>query len=50
MSGVKIIKETDKNNSFANLLIDCPPGTACTTVSCGGIDFAVIVQSRLLLD
>lgn len=44
MSGVKIIKEMYKNNSFENLLIDCPPGTACTTVSAvEEADFAVIV-------
>lgn len=44
MSGVKIIKEMYKNNSFKDLIIDCPPGTACTTVSAvEEADFAVIV-------
>ena len=44
MSGVKIIKEIYKNTEEKNFLIDCPPGTACTTVSAVEVaDFAIIV-------
>lgn len=44
MSGVKIIKELYKNTEEKNFLIDCPPGTACTTVSAVEVaDFAIIV-------
>lgn len=44
MSGVKIIKEMYKNTSIKDFLIDCPPGTSCTTVAAiEEADFAVIV-------
>lgn len=44
MSGVKIIKEIYKNTVEKDFLIDCPPGTACTTVSAVEVaDFAIIV-------
>lgn len=44
MSGVKIIKEIYKNTEEKDFLIDCPPGTACTTVSAAEVaDFAIIV-------
>ena len=44
MSGVKIIKEIYKNTEEKDFLIDCPPGTACTTVSAVEVaDFAIIV-------
>lgn len=44
MSGVKIIKEIYKSTEEKNFLIDCPPGTACTTVSAVEVaDFAIIV-------
>ena len=44
MSGVKIIKEIYKNIVEKDFLIDCPPGTACTTVSAVEVaDFAIIV-------
>lgn len=44
MSGVKIIKEIYKNTEEKNFLIDCPPGTACTTVSAVEVaDFTIIV-------
>ena len=44
MSGVKIIKEIYKNIVEEDFLIDCPPGTACTTVSAVEVaDFAIIV-------
>lgn len=44
MSGVKIIKEIYKNTKEKDFLIDCPPGTACTTVSAVEVaDFAIIV-------
>ncbi len=43
MSGVKIIKEIYKNTVEKDFLIDCPPGTACTTVSAVEVaDFAII--------
>ena len=44
MSGVRIIKEMYKNFKMKDLLIDCPPGTACTTVAAvEESDFAVVV-------
>lgn len=44
MSGVKIIKKIYKNTEEKDFLIDCPPGTACTTVSAVEVaDFAIIV-------
>lgn len=44
MSGVKIIKEIYKSTEEKDFLIDCPPGTACTTVSAVEVaDFAIIV-------
>lgn len=44
MSGVKIIKEIYKNTEEKDFLIDCPPGTACTTVSAVEVaDFTIIV-------
>ena len=44
MSGVKIIKEIYKNTVEKDFLIDCPPGTACTTISAVEVaDFAIIV-------
>ena len=44
MSGVKIIKEMYENAKYKDFLIDCPPGTACTTVSAvEKADFAIIV-------
>lgn len=44
MSGVKIIKEIYKLTKENDYLIDCPPGTACTTVSAIEVaDFAIIV-------
>ena len=44
MSGVKIIKEMYENEKYKDFLIDCPPGTACTTVSAvEKADFAIIV-------
>lgn len=44
MSGVRIIKEMYKNSKMKDLLIDCPPGTACTTVvAVEESDFAVVV-------
>ena len=44
MSGVKIIKEIYKNTVEKDFLIDCPPGTACTTGSAVEVaDFAIIV-------
>ena len=44
MSGVKIIKEMYKNAEIEDFLIDCPPGTACTTVAAvEESDFAVVV-------
>lgn len=44
MSGVKIIKEIYKNTEEKDFLIDCPPGTACTTVLAVEVaDFAIIV-------
>lgn len=44
MSGVKIIKAIYKSTEEKDFLIDCPPGTACTTVSAVEVaDFAIIV-------
>lgn len=44
MSGVKIIKELYKTTNEKDFLIDCPPGTACTTVSAVEVaDFAIVV-------
>ena len=44
MSGVRIIKEMYKNSKIKDFLIDCPPGTACTTVAAvEESDFAVVV-------
>lgn len=44
MSGVRIIKEMYKNSKMKDFLIDCPPGTACTTVAAvEESDFAVVV-------
>ena len=44
MSGVKIIKEMYKSSKIKDFLIDCPPGTACTTVAAvEESDFAVVV-------
>lgn len=33
MSGVRIIKKMYKDAKYKDFLIDCPPGTACTTVA-----------------
>ena len=44
MSGVKIIKELYSTTKENNFIIDCPPGTSCTTVASIEIaDFAIIV-------
>lgn len=44
MSGVRIIKEMYKNSKIKDFLIDCPPGTSCTTVAAvEKSDFAVVV-------
>ena len=44
MSGVRIIKEMYKSSKIKDFLIDCPPGTACTTVAAvEESDFAVVV-------
>ena len=44
MSGVRIIKKMYKDAKYKDFLIDCPPGTACTTVAAvEEADFAVIV-------
>ncbi|MCI6151721.1 MAG: ATP-binding protein [Fusobacterium perfoetens] len=44
MSGVKIIKELYKTTPEKDFIIDCPPGTSCTTVaSVEESDFAIIV-------
>ena len=44
MSGVKIIKEVYSKTKEPNFIIDCPPGTSCTTVASVEIaQFAVIV-------
>ncbi len=44
MSGVRIIKKMYKDAKYKDFLIDCPPGTACTTVAAvEEADFAIIV-------
>lgn len=44
MSGVKIIKELYSTTKEKNFIIDCPPGTSCTTVASIEVaDFAIIV-------
>ena len=44
MSGVKIIKQMYRENIEKNLIIDCPPGTLCTTVAAvEKSDYAIIV-------
>ena len=44
MSGVRIIKKMYKDVKYKDFLIDCPPGTACTTVAAvEEADFAIIV-------
>lgn len=44
MSGVKIIKQLYKETKKENFIIDCPPGTACTTVTAvEKADFAIVV-------
>lgn len=44
MSGVKIIKELYKNECSKDMIIDCPPGSSCSTVaSLEGVDFAIVV-------
>lgn len=44
MSGVKIIKHMYRENIEKNLIIDCPPGTSCTTVAAvEKSDYAIVV-------
>lgn len=44
MSGVKIIKQMYRENIEKNLIIDCPPGTSCTTVAAvEKSDYAIVV-------
>lgn len=44
MSGVKIIKEMYQDTQIKDFIIDCPPGTSCTTVAAvEEADFAIIV-------
>lgn len=44
MSGVKIIKQMYKENIDKDLIIDCPPGTSCTTVAAvEKSDYAIVV-------
>lgn len=44
MSGVRIIKKMYQDTEKKDFLIDCPPGTACTTVAAvEEADFAVVV-------
>lgn len=44
MSGVKIIKQLYRENSETDFIIDCPPGTSCTTVAAvEEANFAIIV-------
>ena len=44
MLGVRIIKKMYKDAKYKDFLIDCPPGTACTTVAAvEEADFAIIV-------
>lgn len=44
MSGVKIIKQIYRENTEKNLIIDCPPGTSCTTVAAvEKSDYAIVV-------
>ncbi len=44
MSGVKIIKDIYSKTKESDFIIDCPPGTSCTTVAAVEVaDFAVIV-------
>lgn len=44
MSGVKIIKEIYKAKKERDFIVDCPPGTACTTVAAVEVaDYAIIV-------
>lgn len=44
MSGVKIIKQMYRENTEKNLIIDCPPGTSCTTVAAvEKSDYAIVV-------
>lgn len=44
MSGVKIIKQMYEDNIDKDLIIDCPPGTSCTTVAAvEKSDYAIVV-------
>ena len=44
MSGVKIIEEIYNKTKENNFIIDCPPGTSCTTVAAVEVaDFSIIV-------
>lgn len=47
MSGVKIIKQMYRENIEKNLIIDCPPGTSCTTVAAVEKSDYVIVVTEL---
>lgn len=49
MSGVKIIKHMYRENIEKNLIIDCPPGTSCTTVAAvEKSDYAIVVTELSL--